>query len=67
MRKHIYRVPLIEFLKLFKYIASSGISQSLDGWISSSKLFTKREREEMREFSKGLHGHLELWLFSPYF
>ena len=35
-------------------------TRSLDDWISSSKLFTKREREERREFSQGLHGHLEL-------
>ena len=41
-------------------------TQSLDGCISSSKRLTKREREEMIEFSQVLHVHLELWSFSPY-
>ena len=29
------------------------------------KVFTNREREEMREFSQGLYEHLELWSLSP--
>ena len=41
-------------------------TRSLDGWIYFSKLFTKREREDMREFPQGLHEPLELWSFSSY-
>ena len=33
----------------------------------SAKFFTKREIEEKTEFPQGLHGHLVLWSFSPYF
>ena len=53
-------VPLMDFLKLFKCLASSSTYT-----ISSSKLFAKRARQERREFSQDVHVHLELWLISP--
>ena len=51
-------VSLREFLKLFKYMPPAVSTRSLDGCISYSKLFTKRE--ERREFSECLYMHLKL-------
>ena len=49
MRKHTYKVSLKEFLKLFKYLASSGI-HTVFGWLDLlfKALHQKRKRRNER-------------------
>ena len=61
------RVLFKEFLKLFKCLASSSSPRSLDGWISSSKIFTKRKEKKGENSHKDFLGILSCDSSPPIF